>query len=175
MQDLKDYLSELEVYPSSEQIDEASNFAQEKATDYVHGIDADAIITVDEGEFYIKWVKELEFELEEEFIINAQSIFDENFSCKLEELQGNNDYKAAIIKSFNLGTYTNERMYQLKSRISDAINYAWSDWDNEYLKTYYEGEKPKSPTEEFIENWIQNEDFEEAWASDIEEIKKLFK
>jgi hypothetical protein len=85
-QSLSEYLTGLEVYPSGNLIDEASNFAQNKAAEYIANIDANAVVTVEEGEVYVKWAIERDedcFEWE----ANAQCEFDERFSEKLEEIQ----------------------------------------------------------------------------------------
>lgn len=77
----KSYLEEFDVYPSFEVINEASNYAQEKATVYAHSIDPDADITVDEADVYVK--SEV---LDEEQVLNVQVTFSEAFSEKIEEL-----------------------------------------------------------------------------------------
>lgn len=80
MNDLQNYLANLEVYPGGDQIDEASNYAQEEATKYVLEIDPNAIVTVEEGEVYVKSEVDNDFD-------DAQTIFDECFSERIEELQ----------------------------------------------------------------------------------------
>ena len=59
------------------------------------------------------------------------------------------------------------------SSISDDLDYAWNNWDEEILRTYYEGEKPEQPTEEFVKVWVDNEDFE-ADGYDVDRLKELF-
>jgi hypothetical protein len=48
----------------------------------------------------------------------------------------------------------NESEYQ---KISDAIYWAWENWDASILATYFEGEKPEEPTFEFRIQWVENE------------------
>lgn len=76
-----EFLSELSVYPKMYEIDEASNEAQDKATEYVHSIDPSAEVTVEDGEVYIK-----SDVLDSEQTENAQVVFDEAFSEKIHEL-----------------------------------------------------------------------------------------
>lgn len=69
------FLSELEVYPSADIVNEASDMAQEKATEYVLSLDSDAVVTVEDGEVYIN-----SDVLSSEQKQNAQVIFDEFFT-----------------------------------------------------------------------------------------------
>ena len=71
--------------------------------------------------------------------------------------------------NWNLTSAQNAQM----SKITHAVDYAWNNWDEEVLKTYYEGEKPQQPTEEFINNWVDNEDFE-ADGYDVEHLEEIF-
>ena len=45
-------------------------------------------------------------------------------------------------------------------KISTAIQWAWDNWDASIVETYYEGDKPKYPTEDFTTQWVNNNDFE---------------
>ena len=75
-------------------VNEALNFAQNKAAEYIAGIDPGAVVTVDEGEVYVNWsIKDRNEVYDEwdEWEGNAQCVFDERFVEKLEELQS--DYK----------------------------------------------------------------------------------
>src|SRR5690625_5077845 len=57
--------------------------------------------------------------------------------------------------------------------IDEAIQYAWNNWDADIVSTYYTGQKPALPNAEFIENWIDNEDFD-ADGDDVEYLKEQF-
>lgn len=80
---LMTFLANLNKYPSSDQIAEASDYAQEKATEYAQNFDSDAVVNVEEGETYVKWNIEDE---DGESAANVQSAFDEAFSQKIEEM-----------------------------------------------------------------------------------------
>lgn len=76
-----EFLNTLSAYPQADQIDEASNYAQDKAYDYAKSLDPDAVVTVEDGEVYVKWsVKDSEFEQ------NVQVTFDEAFGEKIFEM-----------------------------------------------------------------------------------------
>lgn len=59
------------------------------------------------------------------------------------------------------------------SKIYEMVQWAWDNWDEDIISTYYEGEKPISPTKEFIEQWVDNEDFE-ADGFDWYTLKGIF-
>lgn len=84
MSHLGTYLEELDVYPQAYQIDEASNYAQDKVNEYLEKFGGYA--DVYNGEVYVNNIENAE---EREIDINAQAIFDESFSEKIEELQSN--------------------------------------------------------------------------------------
>lgn len=83
-------------------------------------------------------------------------------------------YKMTIANNLINGNWnlTSSQHAQM-SKISEAVDYAWNNWDEDILKTYYEGEKPEQPTAEFITNWVDNEDFE-ADGYDVEHLQKIF-
>lgn len=83
-------------------------------------------------------------------------------------------YKKNIVSIFATGNINlNEKQQQAFDQISDAVYYAWNNWDESIVSTYYEGkEKPEDPTPEFIEQWLENEDFE-ADGFDVEALKEL--
>ncbi len=58
-------------------------------------------------------------------------------------------------------------------KISEGIDYAWNNWDENILETYYEGEKPIDPTESFITQYVENEDFE-ANGYDVDYLEEIF-
>ena len=97
METYKTYLEQLDVYPTSDQISEASDLAQNKTTEYVLGIDDGAIVTVEEGIVYIKW-SDSKIDEDGEWQIIAQLVFDEQFGDKIDELQ--NDYSRIDTNSF---------------------------------------------------------------------------
>ncbi len=58
-------------------------------------------------------------------------------------------------------------------RITDAIYWAWENWDKSVLATYYEGEKPAEPSFEFRKQWVENElgNVPENWEDVIESFE----
>lgn len=48
----------------------------------------------------------------------------------------------------------NDREYD---KVTDAIFWAWDNWEESVLKSYYTGEKPTEPTEQFRRQWLENE------------------
>lgn len=62
--------------------------------------------------------------------------------------------------------FVKDKQYPLLTKIEDAVNYAFENWDKKIIDTY----KSK---EEFVENWIENEDFE-ADGFDEKRIIELF-
>lgn len=75
------FLESLSEYPAAYQLDEASNYAQTKATEYALSVDTDAVITVEECEVYVKSKI-----MTEEQIQNVQVIFDEAFGDKIFDM-----------------------------------------------------------------------------------------
>lgn len=54
----------------------------------------------------------------------------------------------------------NEAAFDLRaySQVMDAINWAWDNWEESVLSTYFvDGVKPDAPTFEFREEWVKNE------------------
>lgn len=45
----------------------------------------------------------------------------------------------------------------LVDQIWDNIYWAWENWGADVLATYYTGEKPAKPGEEFMKQWVRNE------------------
>lgn len=79
-------------------------------------------------------------------------------------------YKRNIIDALINGGINNKTLL----KIDDAIQWAWNHWNKELIDTYYSGDKkPELPTTEFIEEWVENEDFE-ADDYDVEYLKELF-
>lgn len=79
------------------------------------------------------------------------------------------NYKKRIIDTLINGGLTNRTII----KIDDAIQWSWNHWDENIISTYYTGDKPELPTADFIENWVENEDFE-ADGYDVEYLKYLF-
>jgi len=76
-----EFLATLSEYPQAYQVDEASNYAQDKATAYVKSIDPAAEVTVEDGEVYVK--SEI---MDNESRLNAQVEFDEAFGEKIFDM-----------------------------------------------------------------------------------------
>lgn len=57
-------------------------------------------------------------------------------------------------------------------KIDESIHWAWDNWEDSIIQKYYVGEKPSLPTEQFIYEWIENEDFE-ADGYNIQELTNL--
>lgn len=84
------------------------------------------------------------------------------------------NFRTAISAAIANGNYTLEtEKSRILDKITTAINWAWENWEDSIVKTFYEGEKPERPTAEFVEQWIYNEDFE-ADGYDEEQLKNLF-
>lgn len=68
------------------------------------------------------------------------------------------------------GDLFSEREYDM---LTDAIWWAWENWDADVLATYYEGEKPEEPTSAFREQWVYNElgNVPENWEAFISSFK----
>lgn len=70
-------------------------------------------------------------------------------------------YKKVIIKNLVNGNRNlTEQQQKSYDKINKAVEYAWNNWDAGIVATYYKGNKPAHPNREFIENWVDNEDFE---------------
>lgn len=82
----------------------------------------------------------------------------------------NKDLIAGLIFQINHGS--NGNVPSIIRKIDEAVQWAWDNWDANITETYYEGEKPSIPTEEFINQWVENEDFE-ADGYDMEELAQL--
>lgn len=80
-------------------------------------------------------------------------------------------YKRTIADKLINNEINNNRTLE---RIDEAIQWSWNHWDEDIITTYYNGDKkPELPTTEFIEEWVENEDFE-ADDYDVEYLKELF-
>lgn len=52
----------------------------------------------------------------------------------------------------------------LAAHVNENIQWAWDNWDIDF-SSYFEGsEKPQQYTTSFMEEWIENEDFETELA-----------
>ena len=83
-------------------------------------------------------------------------------------------FKEVITRKL-LNGYANAQAAEqpILDKISTSIQWAWDNWSTDVMKTYYEGEKPKYPTEDFTTQWVNNNDFE-ADGYDEEFLKRLF-
>lgn len=96
------------------------------------------------------------------------------YKSELDNLQGLEPYKQEVIGlliSLNHGVGIGIIPEQIR-KIDESVCWAWDNWDENIVSTYYSGEKPKFPTEDFINQWVENEDFE-ADGFDIEFLKTL--
>lgn len=76
-----------------------------------------------------------------------------------------------LLNELNNGT-GNLVINDIIRKIDEILCWAWDNWESD-LTGYHPGvEKPKFPTESFIDDWVENEDFE-ADGFDIEELKNL--
>ncbi len=84
------------------------------------------------------------------------------------------NYKNQILNIFSSGNqFLNYAQYRQFDNISNDVDYAWNNWEDSITSTYYEGEKPSKAPIAFIQNWLENEDFE-ADGYDVEFLKELF-
>lgn len=65
-----------------------------------------------------------------------------------------------------------DKEYYLLSQTRLDIQWAWENWEDELLKRFYKGEKPEDPTENFVYDFCDNEDFAETFSLEFE--KELF-
>lgn len=71
------------------------------------------------------------------------------------------------------GTRLTEPQQKIIDRVRASIEYAWKNWDEDVIASYYAGDKPQDPNDAFIQNWIENEDFEAA-GFDKDYLKTIF-
>lgn len=76
-----------------------------------------------------------------------------------------------IVNAINNGYLMGNCPYEVK-KVDIAIQWAWDNWEEKIISTYYEGDKPKFPPLNFIENWVENEDFE-ADGFNMDVLKEL--
>lgn len=80
-------------------------------------------------------------------------------------------YKINIADKLIKGDISNSK---LLLKIDDGVQWSWNHWDEDVIATYYDGdEKPETPTDEFIKEWVQNTDFE-ADGYDVKYLKEVF-
>ena len=58
-----------------------------------------------------------------------------------------------VLAPRNLQTVKTQAIY-------DNIVWAWENWEDVIVDTYFQGEKPEAPTEEFVRMWLENEPME---------------
>ncbi len=56
--------------------------------------------------------------------------------------------------SKNTDALGGERQFE---KLSNAIDYAWNNWEESVISTYYDNEKPEYANNQFIIEWIDNE------------------
>jgi len=84
------------------------------------------------------------------------------------------DFKERIYNELiNRSSFKTEEQQKLLDKVSEGIEYAWNHWDAKVIATYYYTVKPLFATVEFIQNYIENEDFE-ANGFDVKTIKTIF-
>lgn len=76
-----DFLLELNQYPGTDQINEASNIAQTAAAEYLLSLDPHASLTVEEGDCYV--ISDI---LNDDRKCDIQVIFDEKFSEEITKM-----------------------------------------------------------------------------------------
>lgn len=82
----------------------------------------------------------------------------------------NRDEIARLLNEINNGD--NSNIPSIIRQIDENLCWAWDNWDDELTANHYEFEKPKFPTYSFINEWVDNEDFE-ADGFNLEELKEL--
>lgn len=60
-------------------------------------------------------------------------------------------------------------------KIDLAVWWAWENWNDAIISTFYDASYPKPiiPPENFIKQWVENEDFE-ADGYDVGQLQELF-
>jgi len=48
----------------------------------------------------------------------------------------------------------------LATKVDESIQWAWDNWDEENISSFYADEKPEIYTPEFRDEWIDNEPFD---------------
>lgn len=91
-----------------------------------------------------------------------------NCRIKIEENIMNAEIRNNIASAIIDLNWTSEQ-FNLLDKIRTSIYWAWGNWENEVLKDFYSGEKPEDPTEEFIQDWVNNEDFSEDFGEEFEQ------
>lgn len=71
-------------------------------------------------------------------------------------------YKLEIIRQLNALNNGNVfgQLGETICKIDKTLCLAWDNWDEDIVRIFYEFDKPKYPTEDFITAWVENEDFE---------------
>lgn len=147
------FLENLNKYPSCDKIAEASDYAQDKATEYAQSIDINAVVTVEDGEISVKW--EINDE-DGELAANVQSAFDEAFGAKIEEM-GFTEYAGEDTISI-----INNTFYTFTPAEQQAIRNACVNADIDTVYTQYVPEKAEN-----IFHFYADEDFlEYAFSMD---------
>ena len=48
----------------------------------------------------------------------------------------------------------------IAAQVDDSIQWAWDNWEDDIVATFFEGEKPECYNEKFRDEWIDNEPFD---------------
>lgn len=87
------------------------------------------------------------------------------------------DYKQKLIEILTAPearNYLTEEQFRIVRKIDDGINYAWGNWDEKLLRSYYAGNvKPGDIPDAFVKEWIENEDFE-ADGYEVRGLQEIF-
>lgn len=80
------------------------------------------------------------------------------------------EFKQAILEIFRSEDFCNLdlRQIEIMHSINQRIEYSWNEWDYDLISPYFEDNKPEWATIEFIEEWIENEDFEAGGFNEAE-------
>ncbi|MDM1057899.1 hypothetical protein [Myroides odoratimimus] len=69
-----------------------------------------------------------------------------------------NELRTELKEALANCTHANDN--SLAAHVNQNIQWAWDNWEVENVKDYYEGQKPEIYTPEFMNDWIDNEDFD---------------
>lgn len=95
-------------------------------------------------------------------------------NVNLSENKNTKTYKD-VITDYIINGYHHATAAQcaILDKTATAIRWAWDNWDDKVVSTYYKDKKPVNPTPDFIEEWVNNNDFTEDGYDD-KKLKELF-
>lgn len=130
-------------------------YGQYEVYGYVNGIEVTARTT--DSEAFDWWNDESEPVKQQE----ALELIDSILTSKFEDLLHDDSWLASFLTKELIERSTAEgELKVVVDNVRNSIKDAWLNWDETVLATYYEDEKPEEPTDDFIENWIENEPIE---------------